>query len=247
MANNLTPDEVHELVAVQALHALDGPERENLERHLRTHPDARHELLALEQTAALLADVAPDEPPADIWERIATSLAPPTSDATRARLVFARPRHGNRLRRVVGVAAAILLVGFGAKIVSDGQRLQQVRAALHQDALVRAAQAAELSPNARHARLHSPDGRYDAEAVILGDGTAYLVRSNLPLLPADRTYQLWTLIDTSKISAGILGPRVGLSAFKIANHPWGLAITDEVATGATSSTHQPVVIGQVTT
>lgn len=242
MADDLTPDEIHELIAVHALHALDGPELERLEGHLRAHPQARDELRTLQHVAALYSGACGGEAPAELWERIAASLSPA---APRARLVFPHPRPRSRLRWAVGLIAALLLVGFALKTVSDGRQLQQVRAALHQDALVRAAQAGELSPGSRHARLRSPDGRYAAEAVVLRDGTAYLERSNLPRLAADRTYQLWALVNTTKVSAGILGPRIGLSAFKVANDPWGLAITFEERAGAPSSTNQPVVVGQV--
>ena len=67
---------------------------------------------------------------------------------------------------------------------------------------------------------------------------------DLPALAADRTYQLWALADGQKISAGVLGARPQVVAFRYA--PSGLsgfAVTDEHAGGVVSTQNAPVVLG----
>ena len=46
-------------------------------------------------------------------------------------------------------------------------------------------------PNRKYPVIYVTDGYRNAEAVVLPDGTGYLVKSNLPALAKERTYQLW--------------------------------------------------------
>ena len=74
------------------------------------------------------------------------------------------------------------------------------------------------------------------------DGTGYLAEHTLEPLPADRTYQLWAIVDGKAISAGILGPEPGVVPFHIDRDGFqGFAITEEVIGGVTSSENDPVV------
>ena len=112
--------------------------------------------------------------------------------------------------------------------------------------LVVAASHALGDPGARRAALRSSDGRLAAEAVLLPDGTGYMVSSALPALPADRTYQLWAVTGGQKISAGVLGRDPQIVAFHYADSTVSaFAVTDEHAGGVVSSLNAPVVVGQV--
>jgi hypothetical protein len=95
--------------------------------------------------------------------------------------------------------------------------------------------------------LRSDDGTRTADAVVLPDGTGYLVRSNLPALTADKTYQLWALVGTSRISVGVLGTDATVASFKMDGDVWGLAITQESAGGVESTKKDPVVVGRIVT
>ena len=88
-------------------------------------------------------------------------------------------------------------------------------------------------------------GPHSAEAVLLPDGTGYILRANLPRLPEDRTYQLWAVVGPSKISVGVLGSEPGAVAFRAAGDVSALAITEEVAGGVVASDKQPTVVGVV--
>jgi hypothetical protein len=95
--------------------------------------------------------------------------------------------------------------------------------------------------------LRSNDGRLSAEAVLLPDGTGYLVRSNLPPLPNSRTYQLWAVHGGTTVSVGVLGPTPEPMAFRAAGDISALAITEEVAGGVVSTREPPLVLGMVRT
>ena len=70
--------------------------------------------------------------------------------------------------------------------------------------------------------------------------------ANLPALPADRTYQLWGVVDDQAISLGVLGTNPDITAFQVddANRVAAYAITDEAAGGVIASQNQPVVVGE---
>ena len=76
-----------------------------------------------------------------------------------------------------------------------------------------------------------------------------MLDDNLAELVPGRTYQLWALVGDRRspevISAGVLGPDPGVTAFNVGGPVVGFAITDEVAPGVASSDNAPLVQGQV--
>jgi hypothetical protein len=109
----------------------------------------------------------------------------------------------------------------------------------------RVAAAAARRTDARLVSLRSSDGRHTADAVLLPDGAGYLVKTDLPRLTSDRTYQLWAVVGASKISVGVLGPSPGSLAFHAPANLSALAITEEDAGGVVASVQQPAVVGVV--
>ncbi|MBV9284466.1 MAG: anti-sigma factor, partial [Acidimicrobiia bacterium] len=113
-------------------------------------------------------------------------------------------------------------------------------------ALMSAATHALANPDAQRVSMRSPDGSVTAQVAVLPDGTGFLVADRLPALASDRTYQLWALAGGQKISAGVLGARPQIVAFRYA--PAGLsgfAVTAEHAGGVSVSQNAPVVVGTV--
>ncbi len=108
-----------------------------------------------------------------------------------------------------------------------------------------AALAALAATDARRIELKALDDKLLGEAVMLADGSGYLLESNLPTLGADRTYQVWAIVGDDRISLGILGRRPGVTAFKAAADVRALAVTDETAGGVISTEKPPVVLGWV--
>jgi anti-sigma-K factor RskA len=84
-----------------------------------------------------------------------------------------------------------------------------------------------------------------ADAVVLPDGSAYLVVHQLPSLAADQTYQLWAIVGDRKVSVGVLGREPSVAAFHVDANPALLAVTAEQAGGVTSTDKTPVIVGAV--
>jgi hypothetical protein len=254
MGRELNHSELRDLLGAFALDAVDDDERQAVERHLVECRPCRVEVSEHREVAGLMASGwAPA--PEGVWQRIASALeeAPPAMrlpqvvslDAERGRR---RPSRGGpfRIAVAVGAAAAVAVVALlGVKIIDTSERVNELAAAPQGDSLARAAEAAARRPDARMVALRSADGRAAAEAVLLEDGTGYLVRNELPALPSGRTYQLWAVVGTSKISVGVLGSTPGPAAFHTSGDVSALAITNEVGGGVVVSKEEPTAIGTV--
>lgn len=239
MSPELTHDEIRELLGAYALDAVDPEEKIEVEEHLAGCPRCRAEIADHRETASLLA-AAGSPAPDGVWERIARSLDGP--------IPIERGRRWQRTRWLTGVAAATAVAAVLAltvDVVHQRDQLERLAGSVEEASLVRAANAALIDPGARRVTLVSPDGSLQADAVVLPDGTGYLVEDNLEPLPATRTYQLWTLGGEAPVSAGVLGPNPELLAFRASPDLQGLAISEETAGGATRPRDPPLLVGEV--
>jgi len=258
MGRELSHTEVVGLLGAYALDALDPNEREAVDDHARRCTACADEIAEHREVAGLLTP-GWARPPEGLWEKIAASLeeVPPPLNlapviAMKARGSQAATATG-RPRRSIGLgiaamvaAAAVAMIGFlGVRVSDDRRRIDQLAVGQHGDELQRSVNAALADPGARKVNLASADGYRAASAVVLPDGTGYLVKNNLPVLSAERTYQLWALVGTSRISVGVLGPEVKVAPFKLGDNAWALAITDETAGGAETTKKDPVVLGRI--
>ncbi|HUP68661.1 MAG TPA: anti-sigma factor [Acidimicrobiales bacterium] len=251
MATDLTHHELEELLGAYALDAVDPDEANAVEVHLRECPRCHDEVITHREVAASLAHVG-SVAPEGVWERIADSLeeVPPQLDM--ARVVAMTPRrpavspHRWAIAAASVAAAATSIIGvLGVKLVDQDRRLRTLTAAVDARSLESTAMEALVDSNARRVQLKALDDKLLGEAVMLADGTGYLLKSNLPALPADRTYQLWAVVGDARISLGVLGRRPAVTAFKAVADVRALAITDEPAGGVTSTDKPPVVLGWV--
>jgi anti-sigma-K factor RskA len=242
-----------DLIAAYAVGALEGHERDDVERLLEQDPAMRAALARHLDTLAALADEA--EPPPGLLDRILADLPdqqpPVTRDAlsltrrpaehpapamTPARHVASvaaldearRARAGRIVRTVLAAAAvvALLLVGIGLVARDD-----------EPDGIQDLAAAALEDPDARLVELAVPDTTASvARAAVFDDGAGYLVVDDLPALPAGETYQLWMLPGegTDPISLGLVDPTVdgGAASFRVAPDAAGVALSREPAGGS---------------
>jgi hypothetical protein len=233
MDRELSHDELQELTGAYALDALEPDEREAVELHLLECARCRADVAEYREVAAFLAHNG-HTAPEGVWDRIADSLeeAPPPLDL--APVVPLRPRAGMRVAAAVAIAAAAVAAFFGVKFVDIDNKLNRIES---ESALQRAAFDAQQNPRARSVDLVSTSGGTNAaEVVLLPDGTAYMIKHQLPRLPADRTWQLWILGGDEPISAGVLGPNPGVVSFKAAGRPAGFALSNEARGGAVQPT-----------
>jgi hypothetical protein len=224
-----------------------------VERHLSECGPCRTEVAEHREVAALMAaGWAPA--PEGVWDKIAGALeeSPPAMrvppvvslDDERERRRRAKPTPF-RVAVAISAAAAVAVVALlGVKIVDIGNKVDSL-AAPPGDSLAQVARAAAGQPGARTVALRSGDGSASAQAVLLPDGTGYLVQNDLPRLNPDRTYQLWAVVGAAKISVGVLGPAPGAVAFHAPGDLSALAITNEVSGGVVASVQQPTVVGTV--
>ena len=247
MSRGLSHSELEELLGAYALDAVDGDERDAVELHLRECPRCRAEVADHREVAAALAQTGGPAPDG-VWDRIVQSLEEPQPDAPLAPVVpMAQGRRtvSARVAAVVGIAAAVVAAFLGYKVVDDSRRIDHLTAAQRSDAVTRAALNALADPTSRRVQLASADARPLVQAVVRRDGTGYLLDSRLPRLAPGRTYQLWALVGTTRISAGVLGDAVRTTAFTAAGDFWGLAITEEAAPGVTTTDKAPVAVGRL--
>ena len=252
MGRELNHGEVRDLLGAYALDAVDDDERRAVDRHLEDCPPCQVEVAEHREVAGMLASGFVPAPEG-LWDRIAGSLeeVPPPMRGLASVASLDQARERRRLGRgpvraivAVGVAASVGVVGLlGVKVLDTSERVNDVAAVLHGDDVRSVAAAAASRPGARKVALRSPDGRLTAQAVLLADGTGYLVDANLPTLPPDRTYQLWAVTGHSTVSVGVLGPAPGPAAFRAAGDVHALAITEETAGGVVTSQQQPKVAG----
>lgn len=250
-----THDEIGELLGAYALHAVDADEATLIEAHLEECPKCRAEVADHREVAALLGNSGGDAPEG-LWDRIASTLeetAPPMRlslpDASTAAVIPIADRRRTRGNRFVvaalGAAAALVIGALGVKVVRQEDQLDRVEQALGDDALLRAANVALLRPDAARSTLASPDGELHMDAVLLPDGSGYLMADDLPSLDDGRTYQLWGQTGAGMISLGILGADPeGVVPFRASGDVEALAITDEEESGVNEPTTAPLLLGR---
>lgn len=220
--------QMHDLVPLYALDALETAEHREFEAHLETCPECR---ASLDEYQAVATSLAHDEPASsETWQRISAAISideSPTSN------VVAMPRSGpgTMWKWVAGVAAAVALL-LGAFVVFDNLQDSQ----FVDDEIVAAANRVAEEPDAFVGDFLVEDLAV-AQVVLSADGQGFVIPTeNLPALEQARTYQLWVVNDTEDvISAGVLGYSPAPATFTWTGEVTGFALTREVAGGVVSS------------
>ncbi|MFZ4585384.1 MAG: anti-sigma factor domain-containing protein [Acidimicrobiia bacterium] len=246
----LTLEEFRDLLPLYAIDAVPLDQRRAVDVRLADDLDARREVMAYQETIA--AVVGDAEPPASLWNRIATQIhadADPSQRDASADVVDLASRREARGWRTAGIAIAAATVAavfaFGvASVVNDSNDSSASPAGIE-----RAAEQARRQPNATVVPLRTPSGATSADVVYLPDGNAWFESRSLPSLPGDRTYQLWAIVGGKDaphvISAGVLGREPGTWGFRFDGPVEGFALTEELAPGVVASAHDPIAIGNI--
>ncbi len=234
MTHRLTPEELRELLGAYAVDAIAPWEAQQVEELLERDPAALTEVEAHRETLAVLATaVAGDaEPPPRLWDAITGGL----SDAPPPLLLVAAGTEATRRRFtpwLAGLAAAAALVLVALAGVRALDRPEPT--------IERAAQSAVTAPGAEVVVLEG-DAGVQVRVALQPDGVGYVLEGGLPVLPADRTYQLWAIVGEEVISAGVLGADPAVTPFQVSGTLAGLAITEEVAGGVAVSENAPYAV-----
>jgi hypothetical protein len=244
----LNPEELRELLGVFALGAVDDDEREQVESFVLDDLAARAELHQLEHAVAWINHASPRpgeatldalrmEMQQDLALGAVTDPAPgaddgpgdnETGDNVVSLTSFESKRPANNWRRLVAVAAAVLIVvgtaiGIGSVILKDSG-----------------------SP-AHNVALKAPDGSTAVVVRVESNGTGTIRTTSLPAPAPGHIYQLWSQpTATSPMhSAGLLGRSPSGRTFRIPSRADRLAISEEPAGGSREPTTNPVAVSDV--
>jgi anti-sigma factor RsiW len=259
----MTHDEASELLGAYALDAVDGEELEQLEAHVDSCPRCRAELDTMREVAAAIGQSVgplpeglwsgivsrlPDRPAegeSPPMPRLATRATDPSSSPPRPRPSHRRPRLV--VAAIVAVAAALVVGGLSVALVRADNRANDLQAKSARQARASAVRVALATPGHDVVSLDSSSGASLARFVIVPDGRGYLLSSQLPALPGDRTYQLWGIFGNRPISLGLLGPSPKQATFTMASSApaRALSITAEPAGGAVAPSTPIVATGNV--
>ncbi len=258
MDRAMNHDEVAPLLGAFALDAVDPDEAAAIVAHLAECPRCSSEVAEHWEVTGLIANVGVDAPP-ELWDRIAAQIDTEAADRRPAPVHLtagppARRSSPRDVRRrlawsavgtVAAAAAVVVAILLGVQVGRLDQRVGQLANASRQTGISQAVQAALLDPGAQRVALTATDSSSKARAavvVVLPDGSAFMVNTRLPRLAADRTYQLWGVVNGQTVSLGLLGSQPHDVAFTV--DPGApvkvFAVTDEVAGGVVRSTHNPV-------
>jgi hypothetical protein len=188
-----------------------------------------------------------EPPPEGVWDRIAAALddrAPEPGPALAPVLPARRQKRDRRRWWLAGLAAAAAVVVIAALSVALVRKDGTSPSA---GSVTGAFAAAKSDPANQTVVLATPDGAPQATAVLEPSGTAFLDASTLPALSADRTYQLWGVLDDGRaVSFAVLGSRPDVTMFGVDGGGLkALAITDEIAGGVVAPALAPTIVGAV--
>jgi hypothetical protein len=242
-------------LALHALGALAGPEKDALERHLEVCIDCRGELRQLQSDAALLAlSTYGPVPPARSRKRLLKALA------RERRSSGAAPRRFAPFLWVPSLASAALIV-LAAFLWTQRSDLRQTLASLEgrHSAMERELRAAQdlvntlTSPESRQVTLapvKAPPQPQGKAYYLPSTGHLIFLASNFGPLTAGKVYELWLIPSSgSPIPAGVFQPDArGAATIVNPTLPNGVeakafAITIEPTGGSPAPTSQPILVG----
>ncbi|MGL5809184.1 MAG: anti-sigma factor domain-containing protein, partial [Nocardioides sp.] len=221
--------DIHELSGAYVVDALDDAERIRFERHLMRCPECLSEVAELRETAALLAEDAPVEPPGRLRGKVLDAITtvrplPPLVDERPDRIDAPPPVRAEPAGQSAGVTVPAteeatvrtgrarrrrwpLLVAAAAAVAAAGVGSAVVWQPWDRDNV----QVSEAA-----GRVLDAGDAMSATSVLAEGGEVTLVRSerlgqavfvldDAPAAPEGRTYQMWLFADSGAVvSAGLI-------------------------------------------
>jgi anti-sigma-K factor RskA len=248
-------DQLSDDLSLYALGALEGEEREALERHLEECSECRQELGQLRGDLALLAlSASGPKPPSRSRERLLGAIA----QERRQRLPLQRKVVWLTALRWAAAAAAAVAISLlwleNANLRQTNARLEagyqgERRQLMEAKELIASLNSAEALHFTLVAAKSAPQPQ--GKAIYLPkSGTLVFLASNMPPLPPQKIYELWLIpAGGAPIAAGLFRPDPHGSAAVIKPPlPVGVeaqtfAITIEPESGSPAPTSQPIMLG----
>lgn len=242
-------EDMNDLVELYALGALEGDEAARFEAHLATDPDLQQELRATEELLSGLASGDAVAPPSQLKDAVMGAIAQTPQESAQPEIIGQPSNESDvvvdlnaeraRRPRFVPLAAAaclaIVALLVGAIALRPTTGFTEVAGA---------ADAQEIVLDAA--------GDVDADITIAWSpsrGELGIQASNLPDLPADKTYELWLIDDGAPVPSGLFRPDADGDVDFVGDlngDPAVWAITIEDAEGADAPTTDPIFVGETT-
>ncbi|MBD0335825.1 MAG: anti-sigma factor [Cyanobacteria bacterium Co-bin13] len=188
MAGVMHSEELQLLIAGYVLCDLSPEEAVQFEQQLAANPALMAEVAQLQQALESTYDVPETEPPAYLRDAILTASEKASSPALQTvESVPSRPPRRHR-RRWWGAAAAALVAGLS---LSNYLLWQEVRT-------LRAASSRETAATPLTISLQPTDATLAASVTVAVDPNTLegtLTVQDLPVLPPDQVYVLWTVVE----------------------------------------------------
>ena len=228
-------EELHTLVGLYVVDALDDDERARFEAHLAGCPACQQEVAEFQATTGRLSQLMAERPPESVRAAIMARVAstPQESAAPPPDQLAARRRSPMRLvAPALAVAAAVIALLLGIGWISSHRALERQQAI---SAVLTApdAKSVELGGEGTMRVVYSPT--LD-RSVVVADGLADL--------PSDRTYALWFIGPGGPEEAALFRTSDGRATKVLARTPEGyqaLGVTKEPAGGSATPT-QPILL-----
>jgi anti-sigma-K factor RskA len=244
----MTHDELKDALPAYALDALDAADRAAVAAHLPTCPACQAELVVLQRVAdGIGLEAPPVTPPASLKARVLGAIPARATDSLDAWRQLPRAAQAPAPRRrswllPLAAAAAVALAAWALQYANslrlENERLHQVQRVMAAPDVLRVELKAQTQAESAFARVFWSRG-----------AGLVLVAERLPVLPAGRVYQLWTITGTAATSAGVLTPREDGTALHAASispgaaRPDAFGITIEPDGGSTAPTLPIVMLG----
>lgn len=244
----LTHDEAVLDLPALVIGVLDDDEAEAVSSHVAECTRCQEEQTRLEQSIALIGTTAPAiEPPRELRSRVLGLL----NESVAEPAPVSPPSLIPRLLSFGLAAAAVLVIGFFGWALVLRHDLNQTQANLNQ-ALRQRTTDVEILAKVSHVipmvADSSPDA-YGTMYVAAQSNQALLVMDELPPTPSGKTYQVWLVNGSTRITAGVFtvgqsgGATVMITAPKSLMSYQSLGITTEPGPSGSPSPTGPRIIG----
>jgi anti-sigma-K factor RskA len=251
----MTHDEIKDALSALALGALDPAERDIVQAHVRECAECQAELAVLGRVVdGIGLEAKPVTPPAALKAKVMARVAstPAGSKPAPATVTPMPPKiissgtgaGGSKVGWAMPLALAASLILAAAAVFYSFSLRREV-------ADLRTAAKVIQSPDLLNVVVKGQDVASGASGRALWSRSSGFVFSaqGLPLLPAGRVYQLWTITGKTPTSAGLMKPDANGTAFVTmpvspdAPRPDAFGVTIEPAGGSRAPTMPIVMLG----